>query len=170
VVHALIDARPAPGRHRERSTSTPGPLSSTPRAQHVDARPAQLVERVLATAHRDHQGECRAADEGAVVAGEVGVGRLEPHAPPALIALRWDFASDDLPVPGGEMLGYMRFDGDTRRARITVHQLVDDANQAALMQTTWSLVLGQARAGCVAALAGERDALRAARPRRRSAC
>lgn len=94
-------------------------------------------------------------------------GVYEVVVPPSLIAMRWDFASDDLPVPGGEMSGYLRFEGDARRTRVTVHQIVDDETQAAFMQTAWSLVLGRAREGCGAALAGERAATRATRPRRR---
>jgi hypothetical protein len=65
------------------------------------------------------------------------------------------------------MSGYLRFEGDARRTRVTVHQIVDDETQAAFMQTAWSLVLGRAREGCGAALAGERAATRATRPRRR---
>ncbi len=35
-------------------------------------------------------------------------GRYELVCPPELIVLRWDFEDDNVPVPGGEMTGYLR--------------------------------------------------------------
>ena len=91
------------------------------------------------------------------------------HAP-SLIALRWDFDDDSVPVPGGELRAYMRFDAlDASRARVEVHQLVDTAAQAEFMEVAWTMVLGRCRAGVVAAsdpLA--RVGARTRRPKRRS--
>ena len=40
-------------------------------------------------------------------------GRYDVVSPPDLIALRWDFEDDNVPVPGGEMAGYLRFHAPT---------------------------------------------------------
>jgi DNA-binding transcriptional ArsR family regulator/uncharacterized protein YndB with AHSA1/START domain len=72
--------------------------------------------------------------------------------PPTLIAMRWDFDDDNVPVPGGEHVGYLRL--DTRAdggCHVEVHQLVDTPRQAEFMQVAWSLVLGRLQSGVVAA-------------------
>lgn len=103
-------------------------------------------------------------------------GTYDVVSPPDLIALRWDFEDDNVPVPGGEMTGYLRFHplaGDdagatTARCRIEVHQLVDTPTQAEFMQVAWTMVLGRCKAGVAAA--SNPDAApnpRRARPKRR---
>jgi DNA-binding transcriptional ArsR family regulator/uncharacterized protein YndB with AHSA1/START domain len=78
-------------------------------------------------------------------------GRYDVVAPPELIALRWDFADDNVPVPGSEMVAYMRVHAHRTGARVEVHQLLDDARHAEFMEVAWTMVLGRLKAGVVAA-------------------
>ena len=79
-------------------------------------------------------------------------GRYELVCPPALIAMRWDFEDDNVPVPGGEMTGYLRVEPRGAGSHVEVHQLVDTASQAEFMEAAWSLVLGRLKAGVRAAV------------------
>jgi len=74
-------------------------------------------------------------------------GRYEVVCPPELIALRWDFDDDNIPVPGGEMTGYLRIHPDPQGARVEVHQLVETVAEAEFMEGAWALVLGRLKAG-----------------------
>jgi DNA-binding transcriptional ArsR family regulator len=95
-------------------------------------------------------------------------GRYEVVSPPELIALRWDFEDDVVPVPGGDMTGYMRFTTVESGTRVDVHQIVDTGVQAEFMEGAWTLVLGRLRAGIVRALEpGVAAPARATRPKRR---
>ena len=95
-------------------------------------------------------------------------GRYEVVSPPELIALRWDFEDDVVPVPGGDMTGYMRFTTVEGGTRVDVHQIVDTGAQAEFMEGAWTLVLGRLRAGIVRALEpGVTAPARATRPKRR---
>jgi DNA-binding transcriptional ArsR family regulator/uncharacterized protein YndB with AHSA1/START domain len=78
-------------------------------------------------------------------------GHYDVVSPPELIALRWDFEDDNVPVPGAEMPGYVRIKPRTRGARVVVHQLVDDARAAAFMEVAWSMALGRLKGGVVTA-------------------
>ncbi|MDQ1380031.1 MAG: hypothetical protein QOJ71_750, partial [Actinomycetota bacterium] len=82
-------------------------------------------------------------------------GRYEVMCAPELIAFRWDFADDNVPVPGGEMTGYLRFHAlageEAGHCRIEVQQLVDTAAQEEFMEVAWTMVLGRCRAGVVGA-------------------
>jgi DNA-binding transcriptional ArsR family regulator len=80
-------------------------------------------------------------------------GRYELVCPPELIVMRWDFEDDNIPVPGGELTGYLRILPDGGGARVEVHQLADTQAQADFMSAAWTMVLGRLRAG-VAAAAG----------------
>jgi uncharacterized protein YndB with AHSA1/START domain len=72
--------------------------------------------------------------------------------PPRLLAMRWDFEDDNVPVPGGELVGYLRIEPTSSGgARVEVQQLVEDATQAAFMEAAWALVLGRLQAGVVEA-------------------
>jgi DNA-binding transcriptional ArsR family regulator/uncharacterized protein YndB with AHSA1/START domain len=94
-------------------------------------------------------------------------GRYEVVSPPELIALRWDFEDDVVPVPGGEMTGYVRFTAVGGGTRVDVHQLVDTGVQAEFMEGAWTLVLGRLRAGIVRALEpGVAAPARPTRPKR----
>ncbi len=96
-------------------------------------------------------------------------GRYDAVAPPDLIAFRWDFEDDNVPVPGGEMPGYLRFHPTgSGGCRVEVHQLVEGAAQADFMEVAWTMVLGRCKAGVAAA--SDPDAAmptRRARPKRR---
>jgi len=95
-------------------------------------------------------------------------GRYELICPPELIAMCWDFEDDNVPVPGGEMTGYLRIRPHPQGAHVEVHQVVDTPAQAEFMERAWAMVLGRLRAGVVHAT--DPDApmpLRSARPKRR---
>jgi uncharacterized protein YndB with AHSA1/START domain len=79
-------------------------------------------------------------------------GTYDAVCPPQLLAMRWDFEDDNVPVPGRELVGYLRVEPSARGgARVEVHQLVDDATEAAFMEVAWGLVLGRLQAGVLAA-------------------
>jgi DNA-binding transcriptional ArsR family regulator/uncharacterized protein YndB with AHSA1/START domain len=70
-------------------------------------------------------------------------GRYEVVAPPDLIAMRWDFDDDAIPVPGRQLVAYLRFDSDPSGCRVEVHQVAADPAQAEFLSVAWSLVLGR---------------------------
>jgi uncharacterized protein YndB with AHSA1/START domain/DNA-binding transcriptional ArsR family regulator len=74
-------------------------------------------------------------------------GRYELVCPPELIVMRWDFEDDNVPVPGGEMTGYLRIQPLGSGSHVEVHQLVDTPAQAMFMEGAWSMVLGRLKAG-----------------------
>ncbi len=78
-------------------------------------------------------------------------GTYDVVAPPHLLAMRWDFEDDNVPLPGHELVGYVRIDATRTGAHVEVHQLVDDAAQASFMEAAWGLVLGRLKKGVVAA-------------------
>ncbi len=95
-------------------------------------------------------------------------GRYELVCPPELIVMRWDFDDDNVPVPGGEMTGYLRIYPHPDGARVEVHQLVETAAEAEFMEGAWALVLGRLKAGVVRASdPGQAMPHRPARPKRR---
>ena len=95
-------------------------------------------------------------------------GRYELVVPPELIVMRWDFEDDNIPVPGGEMTGYLRVFPRDPGSRVEVHQLVDTPAQAEFMQGAWAMVLGRLRAGVARAVDPAAEmAGRPARPKRR---
>jgi DNA-binding transcriptional ArsR family regulator/uncharacterized protein YndB with AHSA1/START domain len=91
-------------------------------------------------------------------------GRYVLVHPPELIVLRWDFEDDNVPVPGGEMTGYLWIQPRGGGSQVEVHQLVADAGQARFMEAAWTMVLGRLTAGVVAA--SDPAAAVAPRPRR----
>jgi len=74
-------------------------------------------------------------------------GRYELVCPPELIVMRWDFEDDNVPVPGGEMTGYLRIQPRGSGSHVEVHQLVDTPAQATFMEGAWTMVLGRLKAG-----------------------
>ncbi len=70
-------------------------------------------------------------------------GRYEVLAPPELIAMRWDFDDDLTPVPGRQLVGYLRFLPKPTGCRVEVHQQARDAVQAQYLKAAWSMVLGR---------------------------
>jgi DNA-binding transcriptional ArsR family regulator/uncharacterized protein YndB with AHSA1/START domain len=81
-------------------------------------------------------------------------GRYELVCPPELIVMRWDFDHGNVPVPGGEMTGYLRVRPRGKGARVEVDQLVDTPAQASFMEAAWKMVLGRLAAGVEAASKG----------------
>ena len=103
-------------------------------------------------------------ERGTHVRGEYEV----VHAP-ELIAMRWDFDDDNVPIPGGEMTGYLRVSARDAGAHVEVHQLVSDDDQAAFMEVAWKVTLGRLKAGVVdASNPTAAVARRARRPKRRA--
>ena len=74
-------------------------------------------------------------------------GRYELVCPPELIVMRWDFEDDNVPVPGGEMTGYLRIQPRDGGSHVEVHQLVDTPAQAMFMEGAWAMVLGRLKTG-----------------------
>jgi uncharacterized protein YndB with AHSA1/START domain len=95
-------------------------------------------------------------------------GRYELVCPPELIVMRWDFDDDNVPVPGGEMTGYLRVRPHGPGAQVEVHQIVETPAEAEFMERAWALVLGRLRAGVARASdLGSPMPSRSARPKRR---
>jgi len=94
-------------------------------------------------------------------------GRYEVVSPPELIALRWDFEDDNVPVPGGELTGYVRLHPAGPGTHVEVHQLVDTLAQAEFMEAAWTTVLGRLKANVRTALGRGPIAPRPARTKRR---
>lgn len=79
-------------------------------------------------------------------------GTYELVCPPELIVMKWDFEDGNVPIPGGELVGYLRVTpGPAGGAHVEVHQLVDLPRQAEFMEVAWGLVLGRLKAGVAAA-------------------
>jgi DNA-binding transcriptional ArsR family regulator/uncharacterized protein YndB with AHSA1/START domain len=74
-------------------------------------------------------------------------GRYELVCPPELIVMRWDFEDGNVPVPGGEMTGYLRIQPNGPGSHVEVHQLVDSPAQATFMEGAWAMVLGRLKSG-----------------------
>jgi DNA-binding transcriptional ArsR family regulator/uncharacterized protein YndB with AHSA1/START domain len=74
-------------------------------------------------------------------------GRYELVCPPELIVMRWDFDDGNVPVPGGEMTGYLRIQPRAGGAHVEVHQLVETPAQAQFMERAWATVLGRLKVG-----------------------
>jgi DNA-binding transcriptional ArsR family regulator len=79
-------------------------------------------------------------------------GRYEVVSAPELIAMRWDFDDNAVPVPGAELSAYLRVAPGPAGSHVEVHQLVDTVAQAEFMEAAWSLVLGRLKLGLVDAL------------------
>jgi uncharacterized protein YndB with AHSA1/START domain len=74
-------------------------------------------------------------------------GRYEVVAPPELIVMVWDFADDQVPVPGGETTAYVRFREVSGGCRVVVDQLVSGSNEATFMEAAWRVVLTRLQDG-----------------------
>ncbi len=64
-------------------------------------------------------------------------------ASPSLIAMRWDFEDDNIPVPGDERIAYLRIESLDGGSHVEVHQMVEDEREAEFMKVAWSMVLGR---------------------------
>jgi DNA-binding transcriptional ArsR family regulator/uncharacterized protein YndB with AHSA1/START domain len=90
-------------------------------------------------------------------------GHYDVVARPDLIAMTWDFEDDAVPLPGHQLVAYLRvIDRGRDGCTVTVQQPVDDEAHVAFLTTAWSLVLG--RFSTAHATAGR---TRRQRPRRR---
>ena len=94
-------------------------------------------------------------------------GRYEVVSRPELIALCWDFEDDMVPVPGGELTGYIRLRPNDPGTHVEVHQLVDTLAQAEFMEAAWTTVLGRLKANVAGALERQPMTARPARDKRR---
>jgi DNA-binding transcriptional ArsR family regulator/uncharacterized protein YndB with AHSA1/START domain len=83
-------------------------------------------------------------------------GTYDVVVPPTLIALRWDFEDDNIPVPGAEMIAYVRFSDTDGGCRVDVHQLVDRVEQARFMEVAWTMVLGRLDQGLGQSVSSEK--------------
>jgi DNA-binding transcriptional ArsR family regulator len=93
-------------------------------------------------------------------------GHYDVVAKPDLIAMTWDFDDDAVPVPGRQLVAYLRISATKRGAHVEVHQHAADDVQATFLETAWGMVLGRfadAHAG------GHRHSARRAPRRKRSA-
>lgn len=70
-------------------------------------------------------------------------GNYEVVAPPDLIAMRWDFEDGETPLPGWQLVGYLRFFDEAAGCRVEVHQAAGDDAQAEYLTAAWSMVLGR---------------------------
>jgi DNA-binding transcriptional ArsR family regulator len=90
-------------------------------------------------------------------------GRYELVCPPELIIMRWDFEDGNIPVPGGELTGYLRVHASGTGSRVEVQQLVENPAQASFMEAAWKMVLGRLKVGVVDASSKELPMRRRAR-------
>jgi DNA-binding transcriptional ArsR family regulator/uncharacterized protein YndB with AHSA1/START domain len=71
-------------------------------------------------------------------------GHYDVVARPDLIAMTWDFEDDTVPLPGHQLVAYLRvIDRGREGCTVTVQQPVDDDAHVAFLTTAWSLVLGR---------------------------
>jgi DNA-binding transcriptional ArsR family regulator len=64
---------------------------------------------------------------------------------PSLIAMRWDFDADNVPVPGDERIAYLRVAAHSTGSRVEVHQLVSNHTEADFMRVVWMTLLDRMR-------------------------
>ncbi len=70
-------------------------------------------------------------------------GRYEHVVAPELIVMSWDFADEQVPVPGAEHRAYAHLSTTPAGCRVEVNQLVDTSEQATFMSNAWRMVLGR---------------------------
>jgi uncharacterized protein YndB with AHSA1/START domain len=70
-------------------------------------------------------------------------GTYEVISPPDLIAMRWDFDDDAIPLPGRGLIAYLRVHPTPRGSRVEIQQLADEGAQAEFLTAAWSMVLGR---------------------------
>jgi DNA-binding transcriptional ArsR family regulator/uncharacterized protein YndB with AHSA1/START domain len=92
-------------------------------------------------------------------------GTYEVISPPDLIAMRWDFEDDAVPLPGRTpLVAYLRVHARGRGSRVEVHQLAHDEREAIFLTDAWSTVLGRFADAHAKSAPGRR----APRPKRRA--
>jgi DNA-binding transcriptional ArsR family regulator len=70
-------------------------------------------------------------------------GSYEVVAPPELIAMRWDFEDDAVPMPSRALVAYLRVHPTRQGSHVEVHQHASDLRQAEFLTAAWSMVLGR---------------------------
>jgi DNA-binding transcriptional ArsR family regulator/uncharacterized protein YndB with AHSA1/START domain len=80
-------------------------------------------------------------------------GTYEVVAPPSLLAMRWDFEDDEVPVPGMARTAYLRITPTAAGSLVEVQQFVATDEEAQFMRAAWGMVLGRLRSGIGDALA-----------------
>ncbi|NMO94149.1 metalloregulator ArsR/SmtB family transcription factor [Actinomycetospora sp. TBRC 11914] len=94
-------------------------------------------------------------------------GRYEHVVAPSLVVMAWDFADEQVPVPGGELRAYAHLTGTAGGCLVEVDQLVETPEQARFMQNAWRMVLGRlAEAAPDLAVPGRPAQARSWRPKR----
>ena len=91
-------------------------------------------------------------------------GTYDIVAPPSLIVMRWDFESDQVPLPGDGLRAYLEFQPRPVGCHLQLHQLVRSEEQARYMERAWGLMLARFRDHVLAAVAP--DVAIPMRPRR----
>jgi DNA-binding transcriptional ArsR family regulator len=81
-------------------------------------------------------------------------GMYDVVAPPTLLAMRWDFDAEDVPVPADLRTAYLRVLPTATGSRVDVHQFAADDNEARDMRDAWTSLLARFRTGIGAALTG----------------
>lgn len=152
----------------------------------VDTR-AELLVRAIVDVDVDQATAFRAFQDPAIYSRWLGVpvtiddgrfactmewgtqvrGRYEVVHPPELIVMRWDFEDDNVPVPGGELLAYLRVEPSATGSHVEVHQLVRTAREAEFMEQAWAMVLGRFKEGVATGDANAPRRRRPPRPKRR---
>lgn len=83
--------------------------------------------------------------------------------PPSLIAMRWDFEDDNVPVPFDERIAYLRIEPLETGCHVEVHQMVTNEREAEYMTVAWGMVLGRLKQSFVLDAPARRAARRAKR-------
>lgn len=73
-------------------------------------------------------------------------------APPTLLAMRWDFDAQDVPVPADLRTAYLRVLPTAAGSRVDVHQFVGDDDEARDAVDAWTAVLTRFREGVADAI------------------
>jgi DNA-binding transcriptional ArsR family regulator len=73
-------------------------------------------------------------------------------APPTLLAMRWDFDAEDVPVPADLRTAYLRVLPTATGSRVDVHQFVVSDDEAQDARDAWSSVLDRFREGVADAI------------------
>jgi DNA-binding transcriptional ArsR family regulator/uncharacterized protein YndB with AHSA1/START domain len=74
-------------------------------------------------------------------------GSYDVVVPPTLLAMKWNFEDDNVPLPGAEMVAYLRVHPAPNGSTVEVHQLIENDAQAAFMEAAWGMVLGRFKSG-----------------------
>jgi uncharacterized protein YndB with AHSA1/START domain len=73
-------------------------------------------------------------------------------APPTLLAMRWDFDAEDVPVPADLRTAYLRVLPTPSGSRVDVHQFATSDEDAQDARDAWTSVLERFRAGVAEAV------------------